>query len=140
MPTKLPYPLAALQRGESHDPFAVLGRQSEANGEMLRAFMPSAETVDVEGFGTMRRIPETDIFELSLDDAQAATLPQHYRLSWIEKADGERYSQISPYSFQPLLPDLDLHLFNEGRHHHIYRLLDAHLIEVDGISECRFAV
>ncbi|MCB1788599.1 MAG: 1,4-alpha-glucan branching protein GlgB [Chromatiaceae bacterium] len=140
MPTKLPYPLAALQRGESHDPFAVLGRQSEANGEMLRAFMPSAETVDVEGFGTMRRIPETDIFELSLDDAQAATLPQHYRLSWIEKADGERYSQISPYSFQPLLPDLDLHLFNEGRHHHIYRLLGAHFIEVDGISGCRFAV
>ena len=40
--------------------------------------------------------------------------------------------------FDLLLPDLDLHLFNEGRHHHIYRLLGRPSSEIDGISGCRF--
>ncbi|MCG6965233.1 MAG: 1,4-alpha-glucan branching protein GlgB [Chromatiaceae bacterium] len=140
MAAKLPYPLAMLQRGESHDPFSVLGRQQDVDGVLIRAFMPSAEQVELAGLGQMQRVTNTDIFEIRLDQAQAAALPQHYQLEWLEKADGRRYSQISPYSFDVLLADLDLHLFNEGRHHHIYRLLGAHFIEIDGISGCRFAV
>ena len=140
MPAKLAYPLAMLQRGEWHDPFGVLGRQAVGDTEIVRAFMPSAEAVELEGIGPLRRIPNTDIFELTLDTAQLAELPAHYRLNWTEKADGQRYSQISPYSFAPLLADLDLHLFSEGRHHHVYRLLGAHYLQIDGIDGCRFAV
>ena len=140
MPAKLPYPLAMLQRGESHDPFSVLGRHPDGDGVIVRAFMPNAETVDLEGFGPMARVPQTDIFEIRLQKSQAEALPPHHRLIWVEKADGQRHAAVSPYSFAPLLADLDLHLFNEGRHHHIYRLLGAHFIEIDGISGCRFAV
>jgi len=140
MPAKLAYPLAMLQRGEWHDPFGVLGRQAVGDTEIVRAFMPSAEAVELDGIGPLQRIPNTDIFELSLNGAQLTELPAHYRLNWTEKADGEHYSQISPYSFAPLLADLDLHLFSEGRHHHIYRLLGAHCLQVDGIDGCRFAV
>ena len=140
MSAKLPYPLAMLQNGESHDPFAVLGRHTSDDRQLVRAFMPSAESVDVDGIGPMQRIQHTDIFELHLDPEQAQELPQHYRLNWIDKADGLQHSTVSPYSFGKLIPDLDLHLFNEGRHHHVYRLLGAHLTEVDGISGCRFAV
>ena len=140
MTAKLPYPLAMLQNGESHDPFAVIGRHPADGRELVRAFMPSAESVDVDGIGPMQRIAHTDIFELYLDPQQAERLPQHYRLNWVDKADGRRHSSISPYSFGPLIPDLDLHLFNEGRHHHVYRLLGAHQTEVDGVSGCRFAV
>ena len=39
MNAKLPYPLAMLQRGESHDPFAVLGRQPDDGGALVRAFL-----------------------------------------------------------------------------------------------------
>ncbi|HKE95617.1 MAG TPA: 1,4-alpha-glucan branching protein GlgB [Povalibacter sp.] len=38
------------------------------------------------------------------------------------------------------LTDLDLHLFGEGNHHHIYRKLGAHLDVVDGVAGTRFAV
>ncbi|HEY5809581.1 MAG TPA: 1,4-alpha-glucan branching protein GlgB [Povalibacter sp.] len=38
------------------------------------------------------------------------------------------------------LTDLDLHLFGEGNHHHIFRKLGAHLDVVDGASGTRFAV
>jgi len=140
MPAKLPYPLAMLQNGESHDPFAILGRHPEGEGVLLRAFMPSAEEVDVDGIGAMQRILNTDIFELRLTQAQADSLPQHHQLNWLDKADGRRHSAVSPYSFAPMLADLDLHLFSEGRHHHVYRLLGAHCIDVDGVSGCRFAV
>ena len=140
MPAKLPYPLAMLQRGESHDPFSLLGRHIEGERVVVRAFMPSAEEVELDGVGAMQRIPNTDIFEIHLEPQQADALPPHHRLNWLEKGDGERCSAISPYGFGPVLADLDLHLFGEGRHHHIYRLLGAHCIEVDGISGCRFAV
>ena len=51
MSTKLPYPLAMLQRGESHDPFSVLGRQPDGDGILVRAFLPNAEEVELEGVG-----------------------------------------------------------------------------------------
>ena len=140
MTYKLPYPLAMLQAGRSHDPFAVLGRHRINDRWVVRTFMPQAEQVELDGVGPMSRVPNTDIFEALLDDAQAASLPAHYQLTWLEKADGQRYSAVSPYSFGPVLPDLDLHLFGEGRHHHVYRLLGAHFLEIDGISGCRFAV
>ncbi|HEX2493561.1 MAG TPA: 1,4-alpha-glucan branching protein GlgB [Steroidobacter sp.] len=38
------------------------------------------------------------------------------------------------------LTDLDLHLFGEGNHHHIYHKLGAHPIERDGVRGTRFAV
>jgi 1,4-alpha-glucan branching enzyme len=140
MSTKLPYPLAALQKGESHDPFSVLGLHPQEHGWVVRAFMPSAEQVELEGAGAMLRLPNTDIFELSLDDAQRAALPAHHVLTWIEKGDGSRHTVVSPYSFSAELQDLDLHLFGEGRHHHIYRLLGAHPTVVDGVDGVRFAV
>ena len=140
MSSKLPYPLAMLQRGESHDPFALLGRHDGEQHTLVREFMPSAEEVEIEGCGSMQRIPHTDIFELTLSPEQAAALPQHYRLQWTDKADGLRHAVISPYTFGTLLPDIDLHLFNEGRHHHVYRLLGAHLVEIDGVAGCRLAV
>ncbi|MGB5568993.1 MAG: 1,4-alpha-glucan branching protein GlgB [Sedimenticolaceae bacterium] len=140
MSVKLTYPLAMLQRGESHDPFSVLGKQPDGEGFLVRAFMPSAEEVELEGIGPMRRLPNTDIFEAALSPTQADGLAPHYRLNWLEKSDHQSHSAVSPYSFAPLLSDIDLHLFSEGRHHHIYRLLGAHPMEIDGISGCRFAV
>ncbi|MGD1983797.1 MAG: 1,4-alpha-glucan branching protein GlgB [Chromatiaceae bacterium] len=140
MAYKLPYPLAMLQAGRSHDPFAVLGRHRINDQWVVRAFMPQAEQVELDGVGPMSRVPNTDIFESLLDEAQAGALPEHYQLTWLEKGDSQHYSAVSPYSFGTLLPDLDLHLFSEGRHEHVYRLLGAHVVEINGISGCRFAV
>jgi 1,4-alpha-glucan branching enzyme len=38
------------------------------------------------------------------------------------------------------LTDLDLHLFGEGNHHHIYEKLGAHVVTIDGQRGTRFAV
>ena len=46
----------------------------------------------------------------------------------------------APSPMSSALTDLDLHLFGEGNHHHIYRKLGAHLDVVDGVAGTRFAV
>lgn len=128
--------LAALQNGHCHDPFAVLGR----HGNTIRAFMPTAEHVEIADVGKCKRLPNSDIFEFKLNQAQALDLPRHYSLRWQEKGTDAWHQAVSAYSFHPLIPEHDLHLFGEGRHHHIYRYLGAHLAEVDGVQGCLFAV
>jgi 1,4-alpha-glucan branching enzyme len=39
-----------------------------------------------------------------------------------------------------LIPDFDLHLFNQGHHWHVYRVLGAHAREIDGAHGTVFAV
>lgn len=45
-----------------------------------------------------------------------------------------------PYAFEPLLTDMDLHLFNEGTHEKIYERLGAHVRTIDGTTGVNFAV
>ena len=132
--------LAELQQGISHDPFTLLGRHNENQQDLIRAFMPSAEQVEIKDAGPMKRISGTDFFECTLSAQQSQSLPQHYCLKWQEKGDKKWYEAISPYSFLPHLSDFDLKLFSSGSHHHIYRFLGAHLTTVDDIDGCLFAV
>ena len=132
--------LDKIQQGRHHDPFEWLGLHPARPGYVVRAFMPSAETVKLDGIGEMSRIENTDTFEISISKAQKETLAQHYQLSWIEKGGTQSHSVISPYSFEPQLSTFDLDLFSAGMHLNVYRILGAHLTTVDGIDGCRFAL
>ena len=132
--------LTRLQHGWHHDPFEWLGIHPARPGYTIRAFMPSAESVDVVGIGPMQRLEGSDTFELNILQREKDTLPQHYSLSWIEKGSADRHTAVSPYSFEPQLSNYDLDLFAVGAHLHIYRILGARLCVVDGIEGCLFAV
>lgn len=132
--------ITRLQQGWHHDPFEWLGIHPSRPGYKVRAFMPSAERVELEDIGPMVRNEGTDTFEITLTQKQKENLPRHYRLHWIEKGSGQSHNVISPYSFQPILNDFDLGLFAAGTHLHIYRFLGARLQQVDGIDGCLFAV
>ena len=77
--------LSKRQQGWHHDPFELLGIHPGRPGYVVRAFMPSAESVELEGMGPMSRREGSDTFEITISKAQKENLPQHYRLSWIEK-------------------------------------------------------
>jgi 1,4-alpha-glucan branching enzyme len=62
--------------------------------------------------------------------------PYRLRIDW----SGSIQETEDPYSFAPLLGELDLHLLREGRHQDIGRCLGAHPMVVDGIAGVRFAV
>jgi 1,4-alpha-glucan branching enzyme len=120
-----------------HDPFAVLGRHVEGDQTVVRVFNPHAEAVSiVEGNLPLERLAGTDFFEWRGD---GSVLPQDYRLIWRDRQNRE-HSNHDPYTFGPQVPEFDLHLFNEGRHHHAYRVFGAHEHEIDGIGGIRFAV
>ncbi|MGB1310381.1 MAG: GlgB N-terminal domain-containing protein, partial [Leucothrix sp.] len=131
--------MTALQQGMLHDPFLVLGYQTTADGQALvREFLPQAEQVLFDGKTPMVRLPGTDYFELLLASDHA--IGSHYSLKWQDK-DSEQWIDVtSPYSFLPQLGELDLHLFSEGRHHHAYQFMGAHLKTVDGIEGCLFTL
>lgn len=128
-----------LQSGKHHDPFEFLGRHTTQEGhDVIRAFMPSAEALEIVGFGTMQRIENTDLFTAQLP--LNSEVPQHYKLRWVDKSDKQSHEVASPYSFAPFVGDLDLELFAAGNHFHAYRFLGAHLTSIDGIEGCSFAV
>ena len=131
--------LKRLQDGLHHDPFELLGRHpSPGGGNIIRALMPSAESVSVTGGGDMQRVEGTDIFEYLDRDG---SVPDHYELVYAEKGvPGKELTIVSPYSFPPKIGELDMHLFNEGRHQHVWNILGANPCRIDGIEGVLFAV
>ena len=131
--------LQRLQQGTHHDPFNWLGWHPLADGQwIMRVFMPAAEAIELGEFGPMSRIDGSDCFELTLSCAE---IPQaHPPLRWQDKQSGHWHQGMSPYTFAPQLGDMDLHLLLEGRHHHAWTFLGAHLKSVDGIQGCLFSV
>ena len=124
-------------QGRHHDPFEVLGSHREASGWVVRAQLPgTAQARLLVGNDTieMERLPETDFFTARLEGRVCPP----YRLRWREGEDYWREAE-DPYRFGPTIGDLDLHLFAEGRHHHIYRVLGAHPCEHEGLAGVRFA-
>ncbi len=80
--------------------------------------------------------------EISLS-ARAAKqdIPYVFHVTW-PGPDGNGVVQITEdaYAFGPLLSDFDLHLFREGRHRQLARVLGSQLMTIDGVEGVRFAV
>jgi 1,4-alpha-glucan branching enzyme len=120
-----------------HDPFSLLGKHDYAGEALVRALIPGAAWVRiVENGASLQRIENTDLFAWH---GPANQVPDRYRLSWCD-SDGIEHVSYDPYCFPPQLSEFDLHLFGEGRHWHIYRILGAHPIQADEIPGVRFAV
>ena len=131
--------MSALQQGELHDPFLVLGYQTSTDGKpLVREYLPQAEQVLFNGETAMSRLQGTDFFELPLSASHS--VGSHYSLKWQEKGSEQWVEVKSPYSFLPQVGELDLHLFSEGRHHHAYQFMGAHQKSIDGVDGCLFTL
>src|SRR5262249_7728150 len=105
--------VAALANATHADPFAVLGPHDSQAGSTLRASLPGARAVEV-----LARADGTPLGRLEAQDDSGlfeglVRRPEPYllRIEW----PGGAQDTEDPYSFDLLLGDLDLHLFNEGR-------------------------
>ncbi len=132
----------AIVGGYHSDPFRVLGPHASGNGKrargwQVRAFLPQAESAEVllgDAVCPMEKRHEAGLFVTSLKGA-----PGPYRLRL--RLDGGRQIETDdPYRFPPLLTDYDLHLHAEGTNFESYRMLGAHLAEVEGVRGVRFSV
>jgi 1,4-alpha-glucan branching enzyme len=137
-PTPLDSDLIRIIEAKHHDPFSVLGRHTNKDKNVIRAFLPYAETVSIGEKGpAMQRIPGSDLFEYY--PTANIEIADHYQLFWTDK-DGHNHLDIDPYTFGPVLSEFDQHLFGEGRHWHIYQKLGGHLHTMDGVEGVYFSV
>jgi len=128
-----------LEQGRLHDPFQILGAHSVGKDWEIRVWMPTAKQVRLENNLPMQRLTDSGLFTLTLSSKEFKALPRHYDVHW-DDHNGTTYSQVSPYTFDPIMGELDLHLFAEGQHWEIYQHLGAHSKTVDGVAGVQFAV
>ncbi|HEX8446384.1 MAG TPA: 1,4-alpha-glucan branching protein GlgB [Sphingomonas sp.] len=117
------------------DPFAYLGRHDG----VVRVYRPGAAAVMLiraDG-GTAVPLAETATPGLFVGDATAADASSYrLRTDW----GGTIEEGPDPYALGPVLGDVDLHLFNEGRHWDLARRMGAIPVEMDGIAGTAFSV
>jgi 1,4-alpha-glucan branching enzyme len=129
---------AALENAADADPFAVLGPHDTPDGRVVRAFVPGALGIEVlkradrAPLGRLDRCGIEGLFEGLVSDAE----PYLLRIS----RPGGVQDTEDPYAFGALLGELDLHLFNEGRHFELAGAFGAQTMAIDGVPGVRFAV
>lgn len=125
-----------------HDPFSYLGRHEGVKGKgvTIRAFKSKAEKMWLLQEGKrarpMPRITGTELFTVNLPKGSFAT-PYRFR---IEDRAGHQWEEEDAYRFPVMLGELDLLLIAEGNHFEKYKILGAHLREIEGVSGVGFAV
>jgi 1,4-alpha-glucan branching enzyme len=131
-----------LLAGEHHDPHSVLGAHEYGDHTVIRAYRPHA--VEVAAIVGPDRYPlrhlEGGLFAVAVPFVNLID----YRLEVsYQGADGtlDVHRVADGYRFLPTLGEMDLHLFNEGRHERLWEILGAHPRtfttpdgEVDGVS------
>jgi 1,4-alpha-glucan branching enzyme len=116
-----------LLAGEHHDPHSVLGAHEYGDHTVIRAYRPHA--VEVVALVGPDRYPlrhlEGGLFAVALPFVNLVD----YRLEVsYPGADGtlDVHRMADGYRFLPTLGEVDLHLFNEGRHERLWEILGAH--------------
>lgn len=128
------------------DPHHVLGmheiKYKDKDVLVVRAFIPQAKNItvvdpeDSSKTYKMERIHADGFFEVIISD----------RTKWfrymfeIEGYENNNWTTYDAYSFAPVISDMDIYLFNSGTNYKIYEKLGAHLMNVDGVDGCLFAV
>ncbi len=129
-------------RGLHSDPFSVLGPHKVGDDVEIRVFRPDAQAVEV----VLDREPDKPIaaersdkegfFCASVPGAER-DVPYHLR---IVKLDGSERLARDAYQYGPIMGDVDLHLFSEGKHWEIYEKFGAHFRTIGDATGVYFAV
>jgi 1,4-alpha-glucan branching enzyme len=131
--------IADLVAARYPDPFALLGAHAVADGHVIRAFVPHAETVTA--------VAEDRAFSVVLDRRHDAgffegrrpgTTRTAYHLECRNSAAGWQIRDA--YAFGPVLGEMDDYLLVEGTHKQLYQRLGAHLMRHEGVEGVHFAV
>jgi 1,4-alpha-glucan branching enzyme len=128
----------AIVQGRHGDPFVVLGPHLVEGGWAVRAFVPGAAELSVvaaEGgqkLATLEQIDPAGFF--------AGPIPARVPYRLRAKNSGGEWSFYDPYAFPPILGEIDIYLFSEGRHRELGRVLGAHVATFEGVRGVRFAV
>ena len=100
--------------GTHGDPFAVLGPHDTATGRVIRAFLPGAAGSRSAPRRWRASWPRSSPRATAV--CSRPSLPSARPIGCASPGPARVQETEDPYAFGPLLGELDLHLFNEGRH------------------------
>ena len=130
----------ALANARHRDPFAVLGPHVEGDHVVIRAIVPTAESIAITRDGNadvpMVRQHAAGIFEAALPAGDGVP---DYRLR-VTYPGGEAVEIDDPYRHGRVISDYDLYLFGEGKHTRIYDRLGAHPMRINQAAGVHFGV
>lgn len=137
-----PLDAAQIVRGTHPDPFSVLGLQQNAGKWVVTAFIPEADTIEIVDAKTGLKIaplaPVENAPGLFSGPAGRRKKPFSYKFR-ITKGE-HNWITLDPFSFGPVLGELDEYLISEGSHRRLWDVLGAHIITHEGVEGTHFAV
>ncbi len=137
-----PAEIAALLHGSHNDPFRVLGPHRAGEDLVIRVFRPEAKAVEIVAAKDPSRMFAAE--RLHIEGLYQATIPNETRaFSYYVRVtgfDGSEQTLRDPYSYGPIMGQLDLYLFAEGKDKRLYDKFGAHLREIGGERGVYFAV
>ena len=123
--------------GTAGNLFALLGPRETPSGRTVTAFAPDAQALHaVTQSGRIAMRPaETapGIFHADLPAGAGYALDKQTK-------GGDRVRYRDPYSFGPVIGEMDEHLFSEGTHGRLWEVLGAHVMTHEGVPGTHFAV
>jgi 1,4-alpha-glucan branching enzyme len=137
-----PNEIAALLHASHADPFRVLGPHAAGEDLVIRVFRPEAKEIQVVAANDHGQTFPAE--RLHIEGLYQATVPNESRdFSYLLKViafDGSEQLLRDPYSYGPIMGEIDLHLFAEGNNQKLYDKFGAHLREIGGERGAYFAV
>ncbi len=128
--------------GRHADPFAVLGMHMVEGQPSVRVFAPHADHVEVLDAKTGKLVmaleahPEGQGLFAGLAARRKKVFPYRLRFTHGDHV----WEGDDPYRFGPVLGEMDEHLFNEGAHRQLWKVLGAHVMTHEGVEGTHFAV
>jgi 1,4-alpha-glucan branching enzyme len=137
-----PNEIAALLNASHSDPFRLLGPHRIGNDLLIRVFRPEAREVQILSAKDPSEVYPGD--RLHIEGLYQATVPNGSQdfpyLVKVTGFDGSERTLRDPYSYGPIMGEVDLYLFGEGNHHRLYDKFGAHLRDLGGERGVYFAV
>jgi 1,4-alpha-glucan branching enzyme len=127
--------------GPAADPHSVLGiHRDESTGRVIiRAFCPGATSIRIIYENTSMPMKQIDPHGLYTWRSSGKSEFFQYLLS-VELKDGSTWKTADPYSFPPQLGEIDLHLFNSGKHLELHRKMGGRIHRVNKTTGTLFSV
>ncbi len=132
--------IARIAAGTHDDLFAVLGLHMRDGRPVVHCFQPGADSVEAIDPKTGKTI----VTLAHVADGVFAGTPARRKkpFPYILRITqhGETWETEDPYTFGPVMGELDEHLIGEGAHRQLWRVLGAHVMTHEGVQGTHFAV
>lgn len=135
-----------LKEGECRNPHSLLGmKQKEIEGKgrlVVDVFCPDAKEVQIvhiQDKNKKYKLEQMDE-EGHFSGIMGRRKNKFPYLVECTGEDGNTWSYVDPYQFDPLFSEFELYLFGEGTYYDAYKKLGAHYLTIDGVTGVYFAV